>query len=72
MEGTDPDSGDTLSYTVNVDTVDGKQDPISALTDLSTETVEVELEAATTYYWRVKTSDGNNASYSIVHSFKTH
>ena len=70
-EGTDPDSGDTLSYTVYVDTVDGKQDPASALTDLSAQTADVELEAATTYYWRVKTSDGTNASYSIVYSFKT-
>jgi hypothetical protein len=25
----------------------------------------------TTYYWRVKSSDGTNASYSIVYSFKT-
>ena len=70
-EGTDPVSGDTLSYTVYVDTVDGKQDPASALTDLSAQTADVELEAATTYYWRVKTSDGTNASYSIVYSFKT-
>jgi hypothetical protein len=70
-DGSDPDSGDTLSYTVYVDTVDGKQTPTSALSNLSSETVDVELEAATTYYWRVKTSDGTNASYSIVYSFKT-
>ena len=30
-DGSDPDSGDTLSYTVYVDTVDGKQTPTSAL-----------------------------------------
>ena len=70
-EGTDPDSADTLSYTVYVDTTDGKQTPTTALTDLSAQTADVELEAATTYYWRVKTSDGTNASYSIVYSFKT-
>ena len=70
-EGTDPDSGDTLSYTVYVDKVDGKQTPASALTDLSAQTADVELEEATTYYWRVKSSDGTNASYSIVYSFKT-
>ena len=69
-EGTDPDSADTLSYTVYVDTTDGKQTPTTALTDLSAQTADVELEAATTYYWRVKTSDGTNASYSIVYSFK--
>ena len=70
-EGTDPDSGDTLSYTVYVDTTDGKQTPTTALSNLSAQTADVELEAATTYYWRVKTSDGTNASYSIVYSFKT-
>ena len=70
-EGTDPDSGDTLSYTVYVDKVDGKQTPTSALTNLSAQTADVELDAATTYYWRVKSSDGTNASYSIVYSFKT-
>ena len=70
-DGSDPDSGDTLSYTVYVDKVDGKQTPTSALSDLSSESVDVELEASSTYYWRVKTSDGTNASYSIVYSFKT-
>jgi len=70
-DGSDPDSGDTLSYTVYVDKVDGKQTPTSALSDLSSESVDVELEASSTYYWRVKTSDGTNASYSIIYSFKT-
>ena len=70
-EGTDPDANDTLTYTLYVDTVDGKQTPSTSLSNLSDESVDVELEAATTYYWRVKTSDGTNASYSIVYSFKT-
>jgi hypothetical protein len=70
-DGSDPDSGDTLSYTVYVDKVDGKQTPTSALSDLSSESVDVDLEASSTYYWRVKTSDGTNASYSIIYSFKT-
>lgn len=70
-EGTDPDSNDTLTYTLYVDTVDGKQTPSTSLSNLSDESVDVELEAASTYYWRVKTSDGTNASYSIVYSFKT-
>jgi len=69
-EGTDPDSGDTLSYTVYVDKVDGKQTPTTALSNLSAQTADVELEAATTYYWRVKTSDGTNASYSLINIFK--
>ena len=70
-EGTDPDSNDTLTYTLYVDTVDGKQTPSTSLSNLSDESVDVELEAASTYYWRVKTSDGTNASYSIIYSFKT-
>ena len=70
-EGTDPDANDTLTYTLYVDTVDGKQTPSTSLSNLSDESVDVELDAATTYYWRVKTSDGTNASYSIVYSFKT-
>jgi hypothetical protein len=70
-DGSDPDTGDTLTYTLYVDTTDGKQTPPAAQTDLTAKTASVALEAATTYYWRVKTSDGTNSSYSIVYSFKT-
>ena len=70
-EGSDPDSGDTLAYTLYVDKTDGKQTPSSAQTDLSVLTLDVALDAATTYYWRVKSSDGTNSSYSTVYSFKT-
>ena len=69
-DGSDPD-GDSLNYTLYVDTTDGKQTPPTAQTDLTVKTLAVALDAATTYYWRVKTSDGTNASYSIVYSFKT-
>ena len=70
-EGSDPDSGDTLAYTLYVDTTDGKQTPSSAQTDLSVLTLDMALDAATTYYWRVKSSDGTNSSYSTVYTFKT-
>jgi len=70
-DGSDPDTGDTLKYTLYVDSTDGKQTPATALSNLTVKTASVALEAATTYYWRVKTSDGTNASYSIVYSFKT-
>ena len=70
-DGSDPDTGDTLKYTLYVDTTDGKQTPATALSNLTAKTASVALEAATTYYWRVKTSDGTNSSYSIVYSFKT-
>ena len=72
-EGTDPDSADTLSYNLYADKDKDavKTDPSIVVSNLSAQTADVELEAATTYYWRVKTSDGTNASYSIVYSFKT-
>ncbi|MDC0593380.1 hypothetical protein OAO79_03980 [Flavobacteriaceae bacterium] len=72
-EGTDPDSGDTLSYTLQADKDKDavKTDPSIVVSNLSAQTADVELDADTTYYWRVKTSDGTNASYSIVYSFKT-
>ncbi len=70
-DGSDPDTGDTLKYTLYVDTTDGKQTPETGLSNLTAKTASVALEAATTYYWRVKTSDGINSSYSIVYSFKT-
>jgi len=70
-EGSDPDQGDELKYTLYVDKTDGKQTPSSELTNLSAKTVDVALDAGSTYYWRVKTSDGTNSSYSIVYSFKT-
>ena len=71
-EGTDPDSNDTLTYTLQADkNKDAFTDPSIVVSNLSEESVDVELDAASTYYWRVKTSDGTNASYSIVYSFKT-
>ena len=70
-EGSDPDDTDNLVYTLYIDTVDGKQTPSTSLTDLTVETINVALDAGNTYYWRVKTSDGKNSSYSVVRSFKT-
>ena len=70
-DGSDPDSGDTLTYTLYLDKTDGKQTPPSAQTDLSVKTLDVAVDAASTYYWRVKSSDGTNSSYSIIYTFKT-
>ena len=69
-DGSDPD-GDALTYTLYVDNTDGKQTPPTAQTNISAKTLDVDLSEADTYYWRVKTSDGTNSSYSIVYSFKT-
>ena len=70
-DGSDPDDGDDLVYTLYVDTIDGKQTPAASQTDLSVKTLNVALDAGTTYYWRIKTFDGKNNSYSVVRSFKT-
>ena len=45
-DGSDPDTGDTLKYTLYVDTTDGKQTPPTAQTDLTAKTASVALEAA--------------------------
>ena len=70
-EGSDPDQNDELKYTLYVDKTDGKQSPASDLTDISAKTADVALDAGTLYYWRVKTNDGTNSSFSIVYSFRT-
>ena len=70
-EGADPDQGDELKYTLYVDKTDGKQTPSSDLTNLSAKTADVVLDGDSTYYWRIKTSDGTNSSFSLIYSFKT-
>ncbi len=69
-QGADPD-GDELTYTIFLDKVDGKQEPTEDLQNISGTSVEVELDANETYFWRVKSFDGQNSSYSPVHYFKT-
>ena len=68
-EGSDPDTSSGLKYTVYIDKTDGKQDPSDDHKDLTSQELEVEVEAGV-YYWRVKTTDGTNVSYSIVYSFR--
>ena len=66
-EGNDPDDGVSLTYTIYFDEVDGLQDPIEE--DSSETELEVSVESGTTYYWRVKTSDGKSSSFTLVYSF---
>lgn len=66
-EGNDPDEGDSLTYTIYFDEVDGLQDPIEE--ELTETELEVSVESGTTYYWRVKTSDGKSSSFTLVYSF---
>ena len=66
-EGNDPDLDDTLSYTIYF----GENNPpIEIISEEIQDTsVSVTVESGTTYYWRIKTSDGVNSSYTLVYSF---
>ena len=68
-EGNDPDEGDSLTYTIYFDEVDGLQDPQTVNTNITETSLEVEVESGTTYYWRVKTSDGTSSSFTLIYSF---
>ena len=70
-DGSDPDQGDQLTFTLYVDKVDGKQTPSSELTDLNVKTIDVVLDGGSTYYWRIRSSDGTNSSFSNIYTFKT-
>lgn len=65
--GSDTDSN-SLKYTVYLDKVDGKQAPVTALTNLSDTEVSVSVTSGV-YYWRVKTSDANSSSFSQIVQF---
>ena len=68
-EATDPDS-DTLTYTLHIDTIDGRQEATEESTGLTTNTKEVAVESGTIYYWSVATSDGSISVTSDVFSFR--
>ena len=63
--------GDTLSYTLYVDTIDGKQTPPAGQTGISATQMTLTLEAGRQYYFRVEASDGVNTSSSVTRSFRT-
>lgn len=65
--GSDTDSNG-LKYTVYLDKVDGKQTPVTGLTNLSDTQASVSVVSGV-YYWRVKTSDGNSSSFSQIVRF---
>ena len=68
-EGADPDS-DTLTYTLLIDTVDGKQEATEENIGLTTNTKEVSVETGTIYYWSIISSDGSISVNSDVFSFR--
>lgn len=67
--GSDPEN-DALTYTVYFDKVDGKQDPPAAQKNITAKTIDIAVEVGQVYYWRIKTSDSQNSSYTIVYQFK--
>ena len=68
-EAADSD-GDTLTYTLYIDTDDGRQEATEDNTGLTTNTKEVVVESGTIYYWSVTTSDGSISVTSDVFSFR--
>jgi hypothetical protein len=69
-KGSDPES-DTLTYTLFVDLVDGKQTPSAQFTNITASSVDVPVTTGKIYYFRVKSSDGKNSSYSVIYQFRT-
>lgn len=67
--GADPEN-DALTYTVFCDKVDGKQDPPAAQKNITGTSFDVAVEAGQVYYWRIKSADLLNSSYTIVYQFK--
>ena len=68
-EAADPDS-DTLTYTLLIDTVDGRQEAAEENIGLTTNTKEVPVETGTIYYWSIITSDGSISVNSDVFRFR--
>jgi hypothetical protein len=69
-KGSDPES-DPLTYTLFVDLVDGKQTPSAQFTNITASSVDVPVTTGKIYYFRVKSSDGKNSSYSVIYQFRT-
>lgn len=69
-QGSDPD-GDSLTYTVYIDTIDGLQPPSDDNTGITANTLSINVSSGNTYYWRVKATDSNdNSSFSLVYTFQ--
>jgi hypothetical protein len=62
---------DPQTYTLFVDLVDGKQTPSAQFTNITASSVDVPVMTGKIYYFRVKSSDGKNSSYSVIYQFRT-
>lgn len=63
--------GDTVTYTVFADTIDGNQEPLEAWRNISESNMTIAVEAGKIYFWHVETSDGVNTAISSTYTFKT-
>lgn len=68
--GSDPDST-ILTYEVFIDTDEAKVKSYTTPVSSSTNSYSATVESNKTYFWCVKTNDGRNVSYSLIHNFKT-
>lgn len=68
--GSDIDNDD-LIYTLYIDNVNGLQDPLDEYIAITNDQINFNIEPNKTYFWRIKTSDGENSSYSQVYNFHT-
>ncbi|WP_439133082.1 hypothetical protein [Polaribacter sp.] len=69
-ESSDAD-GEDVTYTFFMDKIDGKQEPLEEWKNLTTNTIEVPVDAGSVYFWHVETTDGNNTALSTTYTFKT-
>ena len=66
--GSDIDNED-LIYTIYFDNVDGNQSPQQSLIDILEDEIEINVEPNNSYFWKIKTSDGQNSSFSQIYEF---
>jgi hypothetical protein len=66
--GSDIDNED-LIYTIYFDNIDGNQSPQQSLIDISEDEIEINVEPNNSYFWKIKTSDGENSSFSQIYEF---
>ena len=66
--GSDIDNED-LIYTIYFDNIDGNQSPQQSLIDITEDEIEINVEPNNSYFWKIKTSDGENSSFSQIYEF---
>ena len=66
--GSDIDNED-LIYTIYFDNIDGNQSPQQSLIDILEDEIEISVEPNNSYFWKIKTSDGENSSFSQIYEF---